>query len=61
MFGFALHEFRLQMAGANLNLVIDEGAVTATAVWERVPVADRGTSGDPDYVNHVNGANPACP
>jgi len=60
-FGFALHEFRLAMAGADLRLAIDEAALTATATWERVPVADRGTSGDPNYVNNVNGSNPTCP
>jgi hypothetical protein len=60
-FGFALHEFRLQMVGADLRLAIDEAALTATAAWERVPVADRGSSGDPNYVNNVNGSNPTCP
>jgi len=24
-------------------------------------VPDRGTSGDPNYVNNVNGSNPTCP
>ena len=60
-FGFALHEFRLAMDAGRLRLVIDEAAATATAVWERVPVADRGPAGDPNYVNNVNGGNPACP
>jgi hypothetical protein len=60
-FGFALHEFRLQMVGADLRLAIDEAALTAIATWERVPVADRGRAGDPNYVNNVNGSNPTCP
>jgi hypothetical protein len=59
-FGLPLHEFRLQMTGAGLQLVIDEVTLTATAAWERVPVADRGRSGDPDYVNHVRAASPSC-
>jgi hypothetical protein len=41
------HEFRVQMVGADLRLAIDEAALTATAAWERVPVAARGTSGTP--------------
>jgi hypothetical protein len=59
-FGFPLHEFRLEMAGAELRLAIDEARLVATASWARVPVADRGLSGDPDYVNHVRAANPTC-
>jgi hypothetical protein len=59
-FGFPLHEFRLQMTGTELRLVINEVAATATATWERVPVADRGRSGDPEYVNNVRSASPSC-
>lgn len=57
-FGFPLHEFRLAMDGALVRLTIDEVALLGTAQWERVPVADRGASGDPNYVNHVHAANP---
>lgn len=51
-----LHEFRVAVAGGRLRVEhIDERARTGRAVWERVPVADRPPSGDPNYVAHVLG------
>lgn len=60
--GLLLHEWRLVLDG-NGNLVLDnvnEQALTASARWEQVPVAARGTFGDPNYVNNVLGRSPTC-
>jgi peptidoglycan hydrolase-like protein with peptidoglycan-binding domain len=60
--GHELHEFRIsrdrrgRLVVANVNAA----AGTAEAVWERVPVAARPSSGDPDYVNRVLGKSTAC-
>jgi hypothetical protein len=54
--GFAggLHEFRVRLDARGLLVVtLDANGRNGTAEWERVPVADRGTSGDPNYVNNV--------
>ncbi len=59
-FGLNLHEFRLVMDGQQLRVHINETTLTGTTEWERVPVNQRGPSGDLDYVNHVRNANPAC-
>ncbi len=50
-----LHEFRLAQTGGELTLAnVDEKALTANAVWERVPAADRPQRpGDPNYVEHI--------
>lgn len=56
--GHELHEFRVARDNHGRLRVqnIDEQHRTGTAVWERVPVADRPqTTGDPDYVAHVLG------
>jgi len=59
VFGLRLREFRLQMDANNLPvLVINVQNNTATAVWERVPVAARPPFGDPNYVNNVLGQRP---
>jgi hypothetical protein len=58
VFGGVLREFRLVMNGNVPALNVNESTRVGTAMWERVPVAARGTSGDPNYVNNVNNANP---
>src|SRR6185295_6405334 len=58
----ALHEYRLVLdANGNLVLNVNETTRVGTAAWEQVPVADRGTSGDPNYVNNVLASQPTCP
>lgn len=54
--GFAggLHEFRVRRDNRGLLVVtLDASGRNGTAEWERVPVADRGSAGDPNYVNNV--------
>lgn len=54
--GFAggLHEFRVRLDARGLLVVsLDASGRSGTAEWEQVPVADRGSSGDPNYVNNV--------
>ncbi len=56
--GFAggLHEFRVRRDTTPdrlLVVTIDASRTRGTAEWERVPVTERGTSGDPNYVNNV--------
>jgi hypothetical protein len=47
-------EFRLARVNGELQLAnVDEQARTATAVWERIPVAERHGPGDHDYVQHI--------
>ena len=60
VFGLPLHEFRLVMAGGVPQLTVDPTTNTGTAQWERVPVAARGTSGNPNYVANVQAADPRC-
>ena len=50
-----LHEFRVRRApiGGLLIVTLAPNGQTGTAEWERVPVNERGTSGDPNYVNKV--------
>jgi len=49
-----LHEYRVHVDTAgNLVVNIDAAGTTGTAEWETVPVAARGASGDPNYVEHV--------
>jgi hypothetical protein len=59
-FGFPLHEFRVAVDSTGLLRVnIDATGTHGTAIWERVPVADRPqTFGDPNYVNHVLAQSP---
>ncbi len=57
--GFAnqLHEFRVRLDQNNpplLFVTLDATRRNGTAEWERVPVAERGASGDPNYVNNVD-------
>lgn len=62
LYGVALREFRPDINFLkNLPDNALAGLATNTAIWERVPVADRGTSGDPDYVNRVTQRQPSCP
>ena len=62
LYGVALREFRPDINFLkNLPDSSLAGLATNTAIWERVPVADRGTSGDPDYVNRVTQRQPSCP
>ena len=59
--GLELHEYRLQLdAAGNLVVAVNEAAHTGAAQWEEVPVADRGTFGDPNYVSNVLGRTPTC-
>lgn len=56
--GFAggLHEFRVRRDSTPdrlLVVTIDASGTRGTVEWERVPVNERGTSGDPNYVNNV--------
>ena len=56
--GFAngLHEFRVHRGPAPRRLLVvtlAAGGQSGAAEWERVPVNERGTSGDPHYVEHV--------
>jgi hypothetical protein len=54
--GFAggLHEFRVRLDAQGLLVVtLDASGRNGAAEWEQVPVADRGTVGDPNYVNNV--------
>jgi hypothetical protein len=54
--GFAggLHEFRVRLDNRGLLVVtLDASGHNGAAEWERVPVNERGTSGDPNYVNNV--------
>ena len=54
--GFAggLHEFRVRLDRNGLLVVtLDASGRNGAAEWERVPVAERGTAGDPNYVNNV--------
>lgn len=57
-FGHELHEFRVALDRHGRLRVnsINETAKTGSAIWERVPAADRpqGT-GDPNYVRNVLG------
>jgi hypothetical protein len=55
-----LHEFRIVVDKKTGNLVVDSDpkSGTAKAQWERVPVADRPSSGDPDYINSVKNRDP---
>ena len=49
-----LHEFRVHVDARGLLVVtLDASGLNGAAEWERVPVVDRGRSGDPNYVNNV--------
>ncbi len=48
-----LHEYRMRMQGGQLWVKLSADGKTGHAEWERVPVADRGTVGDPNYVENV--------
>ena len=49
-----LHEYRLKTdANRHLAVHLDEGGRAGTAEWERIPASERGSKGDPDYVDHV--------
>ncbi len=54
--GFAggLHEFRVRADARGLLVVtLDATGRNGSAEWERVPVAERGSAGDPNYVKNV--------
>jgi hypothetical protein len=59
-FGHELHEFRVALDNKGRLRVqnIDPVARTGSAMWERVPVASRPTSGDPNYVGRVLAQSP---
>jgi hypothetical protein len=61
LYGLVLHEFKpdLNFLETLPNAQLP-GLATNLAVWTRVPVADRGNSGDPNYVGHVTGQSPQC-
>lgn len=49
-----LHEYRVRLDERGVLVVtLDASGRSGVAEWERVPVADRGTRGDPNYVNNV--------
>ena len=45
--------WKLSLVCGLLVVTVDASGRNGTAEWERVPVADRGTVGDPNYVNNV--------
>jgi hypothetical protein len=58
-FGLPLHEFRLAVtANGLLDVTVDPNGTSGSGRWERVPVASRPASGDPDYVQHVLARQP---
>lgn len=61
--GFELHEFWIRRTSPGLLFVtnINETTLTGNLIWERVPVGSRPSSGDPNYVNHVNQRTASCP
>jgi hypothetical protein len=50
-----LHEFRIKREPTTKKLVVETDAKTGTmsAVWERVPVSERPSAGDPNYIDDV--------
>ena len=61
LYGLVLHEFEPDLNF--LETVPDSklpGLAKNPSVWTRVPVADRGSSGDPNYVGNVTGQSPQC-
>lgn len=50
-----LHEYRIRLNNGGLVVTINPSGTRGQAEWERVPVADRGTVGDPNYVENVLG------
>ncbi len=50
--GLRLHEFRISIQDGAL-VIHENGDGTATAVWERVPAAERPAAGDRNYVENV--------
>lgn len=48
-----LHEFRVRRVNGTLAVTLDDTGTRGTAEWERVPVNERGTRGDPNYVHHI--------
>ncbi|KQO22027.1 hypothetical protein ASF11_06390 [Acidovorax sp. Leaf76] len=48
-----LHEYRVRQDNGVLFVTVDGSGTRGFAEWERVPVADRGTVGDPNYVENV--------
>ena len=61
LYGLVLHEFRPDRDF--LAAVPDSDLATLpsnTAIWQRVPVTDRGTSGDPNYVANVTSRSATC-
>ena len=49
----SLHEYRVRVENGALFVTVDPSGTRGLAEWERVPVADRGTVGDPNYVENV--------
>jgi hypothetical protein len=58
LYGKVLHEFEPDLT--YLESASLTGLGTNSLVWTRVPVANRGTSGDPNYVAHVAAQSPQC-
>jgi hypothetical protein len=58
--GLELHQYRLKITSGKLDVVMNPQAGAHEAVWEEVPVRDRGNCGDPDYVNNVLAQSPNC-
>ena len=48
-----LHEYRVRLDNGALFVTVDSSGQRGFAEWERVPVAARGTVGDPNYVENV--------
>ena len=62
LYGVALREFR---PDSDFLLTLPDNSLptlsTNTSIWQRVPVSERGTAGDPDYVGKVTLKQPTCP
>ena len=62
LYGVALREFRPDIDFlVNLSDNSLATLATNTAIWQRVPESERGTSGDPEYVSKVTSKQPSCP
>ncbi|MFC4922510.1 MULTISPECIES: hypothetical protein [Delftia] len=50
-----LHEYRVRQQDGQLFVTINPAGTLGLAEWEQVPVSERGTKGDPNYVENVLG------
>jgi hypothetical protein len=50
-----LHEYRVRQQDGQLFVTLNPAGTQGLAEWEQVPVSERGTKGDPNYVENVLG------